>query len=303
MTTTTFDPVAYKQTTTQQWQEAAAAWHRWGPTLEEWLGEATELMLDLARIREGSHLLDVAAGAGGQTLAAARRVGSSGSVLATDISSNILEFAAQEARAAGLGNVATQVMDGESLDVEDESVDAVISRVGLIYFPDQQRALAEMRRALREGGRVSAIVYSTPERNQFFSIPVSIIRRRAGLPAPAPGPSRPVQSRPARSPRGGVRGSRLPRGRGARRRRSRPLLFGRRLRPLRAGVVRRAPRDARGSTGGRATGGLGGDRRRATPVRRPGGLRRAVRAPGRSGDEIEPGRGRRPWMAAPTWIR
>ena len=108
-------------------------------------------------------------------------------MLATDISSNILEFAAEEARAAGLGNVATRVMDGESLEVEDESVDAVISRVGLIYFPDQQRALAEMRRALREGGRVSAIVYSTPERNQFFSIPVSIIRRRAGLPAPAPG--------------------------------------------------------------------------------------------------------------------
>ena len=187
MTTTTFDPVAYKQTTTQQWQEAAAAWHRWGPTLEEWLGEATELMLDLARVREGSRLLDVAAGAGGQALAAARRVGSTGSVLATDISSNILEFAAQEARAAGFGNVATQVMDGESLDLEDESVDAVISRVGLIYFPDQQRALAETRRALREGGRVSAIVYSTPERNQFFSIPVSIIRRRAGLPAPAPG--------------------------------------------------------------------------------------------------------------------
>ena len=94
MATTAFDPVAYKQTTTQQWQEAAAAWHRWGPTLEEWLGEATELMLDLARIGEGSHVLDVAAGAGGQTLAAARRVGPGGSVLATDISPNILEFAA-----------------------------------------------------------------------------------------------------------------------------------------------------------------------------------------------------------------
>ena len=187
MATTAFDPVAYKRTTTQQWQEAAPAWHRWGPTLEEWLGEATELMLDLARIGEGSHVLDVAAGAGGQTLAAARRVGPGGSVLATDISTNILEFAAREARAAGVGNVATRVMDGESLEVKDESVEAVISRVGLIYFPDQQRALGEMRRALRPGGRVSAIVYSTPERNQFFSIPVSIIRRRAGLPAPAPG--------------------------------------------------------------------------------------------------------------------
>ncbi|HEU0304413.1 MAG TPA: methyltransferase domain-containing protein [Gaiellaceae bacterium] len=187
MATTTFDPVAYKETTRQQWQEAAAAWHRWGPSLEAWLGAATELMLDLARIGEGSRVLDVAAGAGGQTLAAARRVGPSGAVLAADISSNILEYAALEARAEGLANVATRVMDGENLAVDDGSFDAVISRVGLIYFPDQQRALGEMRRALREGGRFSAIVYSTPERNAFFAIPVSVIRRRAGLPAPAPG--------------------------------------------------------------------------------------------------------------------
>jgi hypothetical protein len=65
--------------------------------------------------------------------------------------------------------------------------DGVISRLGLIYFPDQQAALAGMRRALHDGGKVSAIVYSTPDRNQFFSIPVSIIRERAQLPAPQPG--------------------------------------------------------------------------------------------------------------------
>jgi SAM-dependent methyltransferase len=78
-------------------------------------------------------------------------------------------------------------MDGEELEVEPGSFDAVISRVGLIYFPDQQTALGGMRRALRDGGRVAAIVYSTPDRNQFFSIPVSIIRRRAALPPPLPG--------------------------------------------------------------------------------------------------------------------
>jgi ubiquinone/menaquinone biosynthesis C-methylase UbiE len=186
MTTTAFDPAAYKETTRQQWDEAAAAWHRWGPTLEEWLGEATVLMLDLARVGEGSKVLDVAAGAGGQTLAAARRAGADGSVLATDISGPILELAAQEARSAGLANVATRVMDGERLDVDDGAFDAVLSRLGLIYFPDRRKALAETRRALRPGGRVSAIVYSTPERNGFFSIPVSVIRRVAGLPAPSP---------------------------------------------------------------------------------------------------------------------
>lgn len=78
-------------------------------------------------------------------------------------------------------------MDGESLDVPAGTFDAVVSRVGLIYFPDQQKALAGMKRALTPGGRVAAIVYATAEKNPFFSIPVSIIRRRAKLPAPLPG--------------------------------------------------------------------------------------------------------------------
>jgi hypothetical protein len=63
----------------------------------------------------------------------------------------------------------------------------VISRVGLIYFPDQQAALTGMKRALRPGGRLSAVVYSTADRNGFFAVPVGIIRRRAQLPPPAPG--------------------------------------------------------------------------------------------------------------------
>ena len=186
--TPTFDPAKYKDTTTQQWQAAAEAWHRWGPTLAEWLGPSTETMLDMARVRTGTRVLDVAAGAGEQTLVAARRVGPDGHVLATDISSNILEFAAAEALRAGLTNVQTRVMDGEDLDELDaDSFDAVISRVGLIYFPDQQKALTGMLRVLKPGGSIGAIVYSTADKNQFFSIPISIIRRRANLPPPLPG--------------------------------------------------------------------------------------------------------------------
>ena len=183
----TFDPVKYKETTRDQWQAAAEAWNRWGPTIEEWLGPATEIMLDMAGVGPGSRVLDVAAGSGLQTLTAARRVGPSGSVLATDIAPNLLELAAPAAQQAGLSNVETRVLDGENLDVEEGAFDAVISRVGLIYFPDQQKALGGMRRALKPGGKVAAIVYSTPENNRFFSVPVSIIRRRAQLPPPLPG--------------------------------------------------------------------------------------------------------------------
>lgn len=186
-TATAFDPVKYKQTTRAQWQDAAEAWYRWEPTLSAWLGPATELMLDMAGVTTGSLVLDVAAGAGEQTVRAARRVGPGGYVLATDIAPNILVCAEDAVRRAGLMNVGTQVMDGENLDLEADSFDAVISRVGLIYFPDQHRALTGMHRVLKPGGSVAAIVYSTPENNRFFSIPVSIIRRRAQLPPPLPG--------------------------------------------------------------------------------------------------------------------
>lgn len=144
-------------------------------------------MLEMAGIKTGHHVLDVAAGAGEQSVTVAGKVGSSGYVLATDISPDILVFAQKMAKDAGFHNIETQVMDGENLIVPDATFDAVISRVGLIYFPDQQKALREMLRVLKPGGKVAAIVYSTPDKNKFFSIPVSVIRNRAKLPPPAPG--------------------------------------------------------------------------------------------------------------------
>lgn len=184
----TFDPVVFKRTTRTQWEQAAEAWHRWGPTIEDWLGEATEAMLRAAGITAGHRVLDVAAGAGGQTLAAARLAGPAGRVLATDISPTILEYAARAAADAGYQTVETLEADGEDLSaLEAGAYDAAISRVGLIYFPDQQAALAGIHRALRRGARLSAVVYSTPDRNGFFSTPVGIIRRRAAIPPPAPG--------------------------------------------------------------------------------------------------------------------
>lgn len=182
-----FDAVAYKETTRQQWEDAAPAWHRWGPTLERWLGPATDRMLELAGVRAGSRVLDVAAGAGGQSIAAARRSGPSGAVVATDISPKILEFASVAATEAGQ-TITTVEADGEHLDqFPDGSFDAVISRLGLIYLPDQPGAVRGVRRVLREGGRFAAVVYAGADRNEFFSIPVSIIRDRAQLPAPQPG--------------------------------------------------------------------------------------------------------------------
>ena len=241
MAATTFDPAAYKETTREQWQDAAAAWHRWDPVFDRWLGEATQRMLDLAHVGEGTRVVDIAAGSGGQSLAAARR---GAVVLATDISSNILDEAAAAARAAGLADIATRVLDGESLDVEPGSFDAAISRLGLMYLPDKLDALAAARDALRPGGRYAAIVFSEPERNRFFSVPISIIRRNAELPPPGPGLPGPFSATNLGEL---LEGGRVPRRRGAAGRSAAPACLGGRMHPARAGVVRCAAPDARGA--------------------------------------------------------
>ncbi len=183
-----FDAEKFRQTTRAQWENAAEAWDRWGPLLARWLGPATEAMLDMAAVGPGARVLDVAAGAGEQSLVAARRVGARGHVLATDISPAILRHARAAAEQAGLAHVDTLELDGERHDLlPAASFDAAVSRVGLIYFPDQQRALAGIRHALKPGGRFAAVVYSTADRNPFFAVPVGIIRRRAQLPPPLPG--------------------------------------------------------------------------------------------------------------------
>ena len=144
-------------------------------------------MLDMARVVEGSRVLDVAAGAGDQTLLIAERVGAKGHVLATDISSNILEFARENAQRAGLKNVETRVLDGEDLKLPDDSFDSVVSRLGVMVFPHQEKAVVGFHRVLKKDGRLGLIVFSIPENNLFFSGPLAIVRRRAGLPAPLPG--------------------------------------------------------------------------------------------------------------------
>src|SRR5215472_11060549 len=167
-------------------REAAAEWRRGAAARVEAFGPATEMMLDLVKVAEGSRVLDVGAGAGDSTLVAAQRVGRSGRVLATDISASMLEIAAESARQGGLKNVDTRVVDAQRLDLEPDSFDAAVSRNCLMLIPDYQRALTEIRRVLKPGGRFAAIVFSTPDRCPFIAIPHAIAFRVGRLATPAP---------------------------------------------------------------------------------------------------------------------
>jgi ubiquinone/menaquinone biosynthesis C-methylase UbiE len=148
------------------------------------MGPATEMMLDLAEVRTGSRVLDVAAGTGDQTVIAAQRVGPTGYVVATDISASMLKLAAEAAREAGLTNVETRVIDAENLDLDANSFDAVICQLGLMLFSSPAKVLRGMRRVVRPGGKVSALVFSTAEENPYQGISLSVARRFGGTPLP-----------------------------------------------------------------------------------------------------------------------
>jgi ubiquinone/menaquinone biosynthesis C-methylase UbiE len=158
-------------------QEVAQHWSRNQARRDKHIGPATETMLDLAGIQKGHRVLDVAAGTGGQTLSAARRVGPAGYVLATDRSAAMLSVAAEAAKKAGFANVETRVMDAERLDLDAASFDAAICRAGLMLFSDPPKALGEIHRVLKPGGKVAALVFSAEAKNPYQGIPSVIVRR------------------------------------------------------------------------------------------------------------------------------
>ena len=134
--------------------EVAEQWSRRQARRDKIYGPATEMMFDLARISAGERVLDVAAATGDQTLLAARRVGPNGYVLAVDLSAAMLNVAAEAAREAGLTNIETRVMDSASLDLDAESFDVVICRLGLMLFSDPPKALREIHRVLKRRRKV-----------------------------------------------------------------------------------------------------------------------------------------------------
>lgn len=172
---------AFKDATRTQWDKAAKGWNDQTPRIRAWLRAATDAMIDMADVKRGSRVLDVAAGAGDQTLDLAERVGPDGHVLATDLSPAILELARKNAGQAGYANVETLVADGEQLGVEPQSFDAAVCRLGLMFLPDPLLGLREIHRALKPGGGVCTMVFSRPEANPCIGILMSTALKHAGL--------------------------------------------------------------------------------------------------------------------------
>jgi SAM-dependent methyltransferase len=167
------------------WGEQARAWYEQLEVVERQWATLSDGLLDLARVATGDRVLDLASGAGDPALAAAARVGPTGTVIATDISPDMLAFAAQRAAAAGLSNMEVHEMDAEEIDLPDESVDVVLCRLGLMFLPDLGRALHGVRRVLVPGGRFATAIPWRPD-EQVMPHLVGAMLEALELPPPPP---------------------------------------------------------------------------------------------------------------------
>lgn len=169
------------------WELAAPGWASWEERFSSGLTDITNILLDMAGVGPGQRVLDIACGAGSQTVLAAKRVGPSGCVVACDISRTMLEHVRQNAKAEGLENIETIESAAEDLNSSPHSFDASISRFGLMLFPAPNSALEAIQHVLKPGARFAAVVFTTPANNPFLAQPMRILLQHAGKQPPAPG--------------------------------------------------------------------------------------------------------------------
>ena len=187
--TQTSDDRDYKETVRREWTAAAAGWRKWFEMHEaEAAGRAvTSALLERVGLQPGDVVLDVGAGYGEPGLSAAALAGRDGHVTCLDISGDMLAFAEERARAAGLSNVRFVEGDIESAELAPGSYDVVLSRAALMYASDPLATLRQLRRSLRARGRLAAAVWATPDK-VAFATPVPIMLEALGIDAPAGGP-------------------------------------------------------------------------------------------------------------------
>ena len=169
----------------REWRESAPYWQKHLSTIRTMFSPVTQALLEGADINESETVLDVAGGSGEPSMTIAERVGPSGSVTYTDIVPEMVAAAESEARRRGLTNVTFRQCSAEALPFEDRSFDAVVCRLGVMFFPDPLAGLREMLRVTKREGVVALAVWGKSELNPFSYLITDILARRLGADAPA----------------------------------------------------------------------------------------------------------------------
>jgi ubiquinone/menaquinone biosynthesis C-methylase UbiE len=169
------------------WAGVAPSWEEHADYVDARGAVVTDEMLDRAAPRPGERVLELACGPGGLGLAVAERVAPGGEVVLSDVVAEMTAIASARAVAIGLENVTTIELDLERIDQPDGSYDLVLCREGLMFAADPARAMREIARVLRPGGRVAIAVWGPRERNPWLAVVLDSVSAQLGRPSPPPG--------------------------------------------------------------------------------------------------------------------
>jgi ubiquinone/menaquinone biosynthesis C-methylase UbiE len=176
----------YKEMVRGEWTNAAPLWQKWNHKFAIQTRAATDLVVRGAEVAHGMTVLDLASGTGEPALSLAKAVGPQGRVVATDLVPEMLEFAKENAAAQRISNIDFRLADAEQLPFPDREFDRVTCRFGIMFFPDIAKAMSEIRRVLKPGGRVCFAVFGSFDENPMFQVSLGPFLKRVKMPPPPP---------------------------------------------------------------------------------------------------------------------
>lgn len=168
------------------WRESAQYWTRHSDVIHQMFAPLTRALIERAGIRKGQTVLDVAGGAGEPSLTIAEVVGPGGAVTCTDAVVDMVEAARAEAQRRGLANMQFQQCTAESLPFPDNSFDVVVSRLGVMFFPDSLAAMRELLRVLKPGGKLAFAVWGKSDVNPFCYLVTRVMEQHVKSPPADP---------------------------------------------------------------------------------------------------------------------
>jgi ubiquinone/menaquinone biosynthesis C-methylase UbiE len=195
METQPLDPDEFRTGQRAQWNTAAAAWKKWSERLSGSTRTVSERLVELAEVRPGSQVLDIACGYGEPGLLAAERAAPDGKVTGTDIAPEMLAFGRERAAAAGIDNIEFIESAASGLDFSPGSFDAAVSRWGIIFEPEAEAVAARVRSFLRPGAKLAIASWGTPAEVPMLAIAMMTAMQKLGISPPPPGTPGPL-SRP-----------------------------------------------------------------------------------------------------------
>jgi enediyne biosynthesis protein CalE5 len=197
------DPGEFREGQRTQWNQAAQGWRKWSELIDASAGSISRRLVELAEVEPGSRVLDVAAGYGEPSMTAASVAAPDGSVVASDISAEMLAYGRERAAAAGVTNIEFVESGVQDLDFPERSFDAALSRFGIIFDPDGEGAAARVRGFLKPGARMAIASWGQPDEVPFLAVPMRTAMQKLDVPPPPPGTPGPL-SRPTHEALGGL---------------------------------------------------------------------------------------------------